>query len=59
MESSYKTGKEARKGTVGAGGTQYFHFKANKSGKTEITLVYKRSWENGSAEQKVFSVDID
>ncbi len=59
LESSYKTGKEAQKGLVGAGGTQYFHFKAGKSGKTEITLTYKRPWETESAEQKVFTVEIN
>lgn len=58
-ESSYKTGKEAQQGAVGAGGTQYFHFKANKSGQTEITLAYKRPWEAESAEQKVFTVEIN
>jgi len=45
-------------GLVGAGGTQYYHFKALKVGETEITVTYKRSWETESAEQKVFTVDI-
>ncbi|MFC1941046.1 protease inhibitor I42 family protein [Chloroflexota bacterium] len=49
---------EKAKGLVGAGGTQYFQFKALKTGKTEITLTYKRSWETDFAEQKVFKVDI-
>jgi len=58
VESKYELGKQAKEGAVGAGGTQYFRFQALKTGKTEITLTYKRSWETESAEQNVFSVDI-
>jgi len=43
---------------LGAGGTDYYQFKALKVGETEITVTYKRSWETESAEQKVFTVDI-
>lgn len=43
---------------VGAGGTQYYQFKALKVGQTEITVTYKRSWETEYAEQKAFAVDI-
>jgi len=56
-ESKYVPDEKAE-GLVGAGGTQYFRFKALKAGQTEITLVYKRSWETEVLEQKVFSVDI-
>ena len=56
-ESKYVVDEKAE-GLVGAGGTQYFRFKALKTGKTEITLVYKRHWETEILEQKVFSVDI-
>lgn len=45
-------------GLLGAGGTQYYRFKALKVGETEITVTYKRSWETGYAEQKAFTVDI-
>ena len=58
VESKYEPGKQAEEGMVGAGGTQYFRFQALKTGKTEITLTYKRSWETESADQKVFTVDI-
>ena len=58
VESKYELGKRAKQGVVGAGGTQYFRFKALKTGKTEITLAYKRPWETDIGEQKVFSVDI-
>lgn len=58
VESKYEMGKEAEEGKVGAGGTQYFRFRALKKGKTEITVTYKRSWETDYAEQKVFNVDV-
>jgi inhibitor of cysteine peptidase len=57
VESKYEPDKKAA-GLVGAGGTQYFQFKALKTGSTEITLTYKRSWESSIGEQKVFKVDI-
>lgn len=49
---------EKEPGLVGAGGTQYYQFKALKTGETEITVTYKRSWETEYAEQKIFTVDI-
>ena len=51
---------EKATGLVGAGGTQYFRFKALKTGETEITLVYKRSWEESTPQDvtKVFTVNI-
>ncbi len=58
MESKYELGKEAKPGVVGAGGVEYFRFKALLVGKTEITLVYKRPWEAESLDQKVFIVNI-
>lgn len=57
VESIYEPDTPAA-GLVGSGGTQYFQFKALKTGKTEITLTYKRSWESSIGEQKVFKVDI-
>ncbi len=57
VEDKYSPDEKA-KGLVGAGGTQYYQFKALKTGKTEITLTYKRSWETEILEQKVFKVDI-
>ena len=59
IEKTYKPGEEAEQGAVGAGGVDYFRFKALKTGKTEITMVYKRPWEKESAEQKVFTVNIE
>lgn len=58
VEKTYKPGKEAEQDLVGAGGVEYFRFKALKKGETEITMVYKRPWEEEFLEQKVFTIDI-
>ena len=56
-KSEYK--EEAKGGVVGAGGIEYFRFKAVKTGRTEITLVYQRPWEKGELlYQKVFTIHI-
>ena len=57
VEKTYKPGEEAKQGKVGAGGVEYFRFKALKTGKTEVTLVYKRPWEEEILDQKVFIVN--
>ena len=59
VEKTYKLGEQAEEGMVGAGGIDYFRFKALKTGTTEITIVYKRPWEKDSIDQKVFTVNID
>jgi inhibitor of cysteine peptidase len=49
----------AQEGVVGAGGIEYFRFKAIKAGETEITLTYEQQWEGGGVgETKVFTVKI-
>ena len=58
VESKYEMSKGAEEGLVGAGGVDYFRFKALNKGETEITMTYKRPWEEESLEQKVFTVDI-
>ena len=57
VKKEYKQ-KETMPGMVGVGGTQYYQFQALKTGETEITVTYKRSWKTGYYEQKVFTVDI-
>ncbi len=59
-EKTYKLGKEAEQGMVGTGGVEYFRFKPLKTGETEITLVYKRPWEEPTPQDvtKVFTVNI-
>ncbi|MBA7588676.1 hypothetical protein ES708_30741 [subsurface metagenome] len=58
VEETYELGEYAQQGVVGAGGTELFSFRALKSGEVEITMVYKRSWEEEALDQKVFTVDI-
>jgi len=61
VEKTYKVAEEAEHEIVGAGGVDYFQFKALKAGETQITMVYKRSWEEPTAqdETKVFTVNIE
>ena len=61
VEMTYKLAEEAEHEIVGAGGVDYFRFKALKAGETQITMVYKRSWEEPTAqdETKVFTVNIE
>jgi len=57
VEWIYK--EEAKEGLLGAGGVEYFRFKALKTGRTQITLVYKRAWEEEEIiAQKVFVIHI-
>ena len=60
-EKIYKLAEEAEHEIVGAGGVDYFRFKALKKGTTEITMVYKRPWEETTLqdETKVFIVNIE
>ena len=57
VEKNYEPDEKAA-GLVGAGGTQYFRFVSLKKGNAEITLVYKRSWEEEIEDEKVFKVNI-
>jgi len=57
-EKTYEPGEEAKQGVVGAGGTELFRFKTLKTGETEITMVYKREWEEKILNRKVFTVNI-
>ena len=59
VEKTYKLAEEAEHEVVGAGGVDYFRFKALKTGEAEITMVYKRSWEEESIDRKVFTVNIE
>jgi inhibitor of cysteine peptidase len=59
VEKTYEQNPNPR-GLVGVGGVEYFRFKALNIGETEITFVYKRSWEEPTPqdETKVFIVRI-
>jgi inhibitor of cysteine peptidase len=60
-DKSYKQGGSGEKSLVGAGGTEYFTFQALKKGGTKITLVYRRTSEQPSPQDKtsVFTVKIN
>ena len=59
VEEKYTPDEKAAR-LVRAGGTQYFRFQASKTGKTDITFVYKRPWEEPTPQDvtKVFKVEI-
>ncbi len=57
VESKYER-TPAEEGMVGVGGTQSFEFQALKEGKAEVTMIYKRSWEESPIESKVFTINI-
>ncbi len=46
-------------GAIGAGGTFTFQFQAQSAGKTDLTLVYRRSWETGVAPLQTYHVTIE
>ncbi len=56
--SEYKASKQA-KGLVGAGGVQYFKFKALKAGMARISFSYQRPAEGIVVDIKVFNVVIE
>jgi inhibitor of cysteine peptidase len=43
---------------VGVGGTETFRF-SSATGKTTLTLVYRRSWEEGIDPLETFSVEVE
>jgi predicted secreted protein len=57
VKSDYKQ-SAAKEGMVGVGGKEYFTFEGLNKGNNKITMTYKRSWEEGSADQKVFSFSV-
>ena len=46
-------------GAIGAGGTFTFQFQAQSAGKTDVTLLYRRSWETGVAPLKTYHVTVE
>ncbi len=58
IENTYEQG-EAPEGIVGASGTEYFKFRALKTGETTITMAYQQPWAGGGVgETKAFIIDI-
>ena len=58
LDMTYKPAEKAEHEIVGAGGVDYFRFKALKTGSTTINMVYKRAWEEEVITEKVFTVNI-
>jgi inhibitor of cysteine peptidase len=59
VESTYEP-EETDEDVVGAGGTEFFRFKALKAGDIEITMTYAQHWEGGEVgETQVFSGTIE
>ena len=49
---------ESASDLMGAGGEETLVFKALKQGETEVTMVYKRPWEDTSLETRIFNVTV-
>lgn len=58
VSSEYKPSKQA-KNQVGAGGIQYFKFKALKAGTAMISFTYKRTGDPIIADQTAFNIVIE
>jgi len=43
---------------VGSGGTYTFQYRAVKAGRTDITFLYRRSWETGVAPLKTYRITL-
>lgn len=43
---------------IGTGGTYTFQYQAKGSGRSDLTLVYRRAWETGVAPLRTFTVTI-
>ncbi|MFH1775570.1 MAG: protease inhibitor I42 family protein [Chloroflexota bacterium] len=61
VENTFQPGEGTEKGMVGAGGTELFRFRAQSRGETEISMVYKRPWEEKSEGQitRVFKINTE
>lgn len=58
VDKTYQPGDQAKKDTVGAGGVSFFRFKALEMGTVKINMTYKRAWEEGIIDQKIFTINI-
>ena len=54
----YKANDTTGKLIVGAPGTEYFHFKASKTGNAKIKFTYYRPWETPKAEDKTAEFNV-
>jgi inhibitor of cysteine peptidase len=54
----YKADDTTGKYIVGAGGTEYFHYKATKTGNFQISFKYYRPWETPKSEDQTAKFNI-
>ncbi len=58
QKSTFRKSK-AKNGMVGASGTAVFQLTASSAGMTNLTLVYRRSWEYNVPPMKTFTVRVN
>ena len=58
LDNQYQAA-EHEEGMVGTGGWSRFTFEALGQGQANITMQYKRSWEENYTEEQVFHVSIE
>ncbi len=59
QKSSFRKPKSKSSGMVGAPGTAVFQLAASSAGMTNLTLVYRRSWEYNVPPMKTFTVRVN
>jgi predicted secreted protein len=58
LNVSEKPYMPSQPGLIGSGGQQIFAFTPIRVGKTTVSAVYKRSWENIAADERTFNIII-
>lgn len=58
VDREYKADDTTGKQIVGAGGTEYFHFKAVKSSNTQVSFTYYRPWETPTSQDQTAQFNI-
>jgi inhibitor of cysteine peptidase len=60
VNKEYKADDTTGKQIVGAGGTEYFHFKTSKTGETKIEFTYYRPWETPiqQDQNQIFTINV-
>ncbi|MBI2288261.1 MAG: protease inhibitor I42 family protein [Chloroflexi bacterium] len=59
VDKRYEMDKQAGERVIGAGGVEFFRFRALKKGETRITMTYKREWEEKIVDEKLFTIKVE
>jgi inhibitor of cysteine peptidase len=61
VNKEYKADDTTGKQIVGAAGTEYFHFKASKTGEMKIEFAYYRPWETPTQQDQTqkFTINVN